>query len=162
MLDWNQLPVVLGFVSLLVALYMAITLSAGIYASARQFWRVLLVSAGVSYLLSGSLFLFLHVNSAAAVVASAIVPFLVGNFDFADKEGVAQIAAEDDEAAEQEEADGAAGESAGQKMAAGGEAEAKDEEAVEVAYSDLADSWGDALKAPRTIWESERDSFSNN
>jgi len=162
MLDWTQLPVVLGFVTLLIALYMAITQSAGVYSSPRQFWRVLLVSASVSYLLSGSLFLFLHVNMTAAVVASAIVPFLVGNLDFASKESIAQAAAEDDESAEQKAAESGPDESPGQGVAASGEAEAEDEGDVEVVYSDLADGWGDMLKARGAPWESERDSFSNN
>ena len=79
MLVWSGLLIVLGIVTLLIAVYALVTRSAGIYQTTRQFWTVLLVSAGIAYLLSGSLFLFARVPSAAAVIVSAIVPFLVGN-----------------------------------------------------------------------------------
>lgn len=49
--------------------------------SSRQFWLTALLSAGLSYLLSGALFLFLHLNATVAVAVSAVVPFLVGNLD---------------------------------------------------------------------------------
>ena len=79
--DWLGLLIVLGFVTIVLLVYMLITRSAGIYATPRKFWRVLAVSAGVSYVLSGSLLLFLHVNATVCVAVSAIVPFLVGNLD---------------------------------------------------------------------------------
>lgn len=85
MLDWFGLSGVIGLESVLLALYMLITRSAGIYATPRQFWNVLLLSAGISYLLSGSLFLFLHLNATIAVAVSAVVPFLVSNLDLGDK-----------------------------------------------------------------------------
>jgi hypothetical protein len=79
--DWFGLLMVLGFVTVVLTLYMVITRSAGIYATPRKFWLVLALSAGIAYMLSGSLFLFLHLNATIAVAVSAIVPFLVGNFD---------------------------------------------------------------------------------
>jgi hypothetical protein len=85
MLDWNGLLVVLGFVTVLLGVYMLITRSAGIYATPRHFWMVTLLSAGLAYLLSGGLFLFLHLNPTVAVAISAIVPFLVGNLDLGSK-----------------------------------------------------------------------------
>jgi hypothetical protein len=79
MLVWGGLLVVLGIATLLIAIYALVTRSAGVYQTTRQFWTVLLVSAGISYLLSSALFLFAGVSAAAAVIVSAIVPFLVGN-----------------------------------------------------------------------------------
>src|SRR5579862_3517594 len=83
--DWIGLLLVIGFVTLVLVVYMLITRSAGIYATPRQFWRALLLSAGISYVLSGGLFLFLHLSATIAVAVSAIVPFLVGNLDLGEK-----------------------------------------------------------------------------
>lgn len=83
--DWIGLLVLLGFVTIILVVYMLITRSAGIYATPRQFWRVLLLSGGIAYVLSGSLFLFFHLNATVAVAVSTIVPFLVGNFDLGEK-----------------------------------------------------------------------------
>lgn len=85
MLDWIGLLVVLGFVTLVLAVYMLITRSAGIYATPRHFWKSALLSTGIAYLLSGSLYLFLHLNTTIAVAVSAIVPFLVGNLDLGEQ-----------------------------------------------------------------------------
>ncbi len=81
MSDWPGVLIVLGFVTIVLLVYMLITRSAGIYGTPRKFWRVLTLSAAISYLLSGSLFLFLHVNATVCVAVSAIVPFLIGNLD---------------------------------------------------------------------------------
>jgi hypothetical protein len=81
MLDWMGLLVVLGFVTVILVLYMLITRSAGIYATTRKFWNVALLSASIAYLLSGGLYLFLHLNATIAVAISAVVPFVVGNLD---------------------------------------------------------------------------------
>jgi hypothetical protein len=109
MLDWIGLLVVIGFVTLVLILYMLITRSAGIYSTSRHFWKVLLISAGFSYLLSGSLFLVLHLNTTIAVAVSAIVPFLVGNLDLGEKAGEKAADEEggdlDEEEADQEESD---------------------------------------------------------
>src|SRR5690348_12825126 len=83
--DWIGLLVVLGFVTIILGVYMLITRSAGIYASTRQFWITSLVSAGIAYVLSGGLFLIFHLNGTIAVAISAIVPFLVGNLDLGGK-----------------------------------------------------------------------------
>ncbi len=82
--DWIGLLVVLGLVTLVLVVYMLITRSAGIYSTPRQFWWALLLSAGIAYVLSGSLFLVFHLSGIVAVAVSAIVPFLVGNFDLGD------------------------------------------------------------------------------
>ena len=107
MLVLGGLLIVLGIVTLLIAVYALVTRSAGIYQTTRQFWTVLLVSAGISYLLSGLLFVFAHVPVVAAVIVSAIVPFLVGNIfskgDVYDGEGASNE--ESDSAAEDVEAD---------------------------------------------------------
>ena len=114
LLDWIGLLVVLGFVTIILGVYMLITRSAGIYASPRQFWTASLLSAGIAYLLSGGLFLFLHLNGTIAVAISAIVPFLVGNLDLG---GKAKEPAPTDAGLEQE-----------QPTADDEEAEAQDEE----------------------------------
>lgn len=112
--DWIGLLVVLGFVTIVLVVYMLITRSAGIYATPRKFWRVLALSAAIAYVLSGSLFFFLH-NATVAVAVSAIVPFLVGNLDLGEtsrepapgdeqlEEGQASEGEDEDEAAEDEE-----------------------------------------------------------
>lgn len=79
MLIGGALLLVLGIDTLLIAVYALVTRSAGIYQTTRQFWTVLLVSAGISYLLSGALVLLARVPALAAVIVSTIVPFLVGN-----------------------------------------------------------------------------------
>jgi len=112
--DWIGLLMVLGFVSIVLLVYMLITRSAGIYASPRQFWLALALSAAIAYVLSGGLFLFLH-NATVAVAVSAIVPFLIGNLDLGepsrepaptDEERAAEepVSAEDEEAEEDEAA----------------------------------------------------------
>lgn len=109
MLDWIGLLTVIGFVTILLILYMLITRSAGIYSSSRHFWKALLLSAGLSYLLSGGLFLVLHLNTTVAVALSAIVPFLVGNLDLGEKAGEKPAAEQgsdlESEAADLEESD---------------------------------------------------------
>ncbi len=82
---WIGLLVVLGSVTLILAVYMLITRSAGIYVTPRHFWKSALLSAAIAYLLSGGLYLFLHLNATIAVAVSAIVPFLVGNLDLGEK-----------------------------------------------------------------------------
>ncbi|HEY7350128.1 MAG TPA: hypothetical protein VH599_17550 [Ktedonobacterales bacterium] len=124
MLDWIGLPNVLVFVTIVLALYMVITRSAGIYSTPRQFWNVLLLSLGISYVLSGSMFLFLHLNATIAVAVSAIVPFLVGNLDLGEK-------ASPEPATTDEGTDGGQPEAAGAE--ADEEAEAGDDEGDEVA-----------------------------
>jgi hypothetical protein len=85
MLDWIGLLIVLGSITLILAVYMLITRSAGIYATPRHFWKAALLSTGIAYLLSGSLYVFLHLSITVAVAVSAIVPFLVGNLDLGEK-----------------------------------------------------------------------------
>ena len=104
MLDWIGLLMVIGFVTILLILYMLITRSAGIYSTSRHFWNVLLISAGLAYLLSGSLFLVLHLNTTVAVAVSAIVPFVVGNLDLGEKAGE-EASAEEGSDPDSEEAD---------------------------------------------------------
>ncbi len=81
MLNWSGLISVLVLVTMVLAIYLLITRSAGVYTSSRQFWLTALLSAGISYLVSGGLFLFLHLSVTVAVAVSAVVPFLVGNLD---------------------------------------------------------------------------------
>jgi hypothetical protein len=76
---WVLWPVALGIFNLPLAIYALITRSAGIYQTKRQFWTVMLVSAGTSYLLTGSLVLLQTASLAPFIIVSAIVPFLVGN-----------------------------------------------------------------------------------
>ena len=73
------LLIVLGIVALPIAIYALVTRSAGIYQTRRQFWTVMLVSAGISYLLTGALALLARAPALPVVIVSAIVPFLVGN-----------------------------------------------------------------------------------
>lgn len=73
------LLIVLGIVALPIAIYALVTRSAGIYQTKRQFWTVLLVSAGISYLLTGVLAWLANAQVLPVVIVSAIVPFLVGN-----------------------------------------------------------------------------------
>lgn len=105
MLDWIGLLMVIGFVTILLILYMLITRSAGIYSTSRHFWKVLLISAGLAYLLSGGLFLFLHLNTIIAVAISAIVPFVVGNLDLGERAAGEEPAAEQGSDLESEETD---------------------------------------------------------
>lgn len=111
MLDWIGLLTVIGFVTILLILYMLITRSAGIYSTSGHFWKVLLISAGLAYLLSGSLFLFLHLNTTIAVAISAIVPFLVGNLDLGEKAGEEPAAEQDSDLDSEEDDQGESGES---------------------------------------------------
>ena len=101
------LLIVLGIVALPIAIYALVTRSAGIYQTTRQFWTVLLVSAGVSYLLTGALALLAHIPALSAVIVSSIVPFLVGNiFSKGDIYSDESLPAEEpQEAAEEAEAD---------------------------------------------------------
>ncbi len=78
MIAWGLLPIVLGLVTLLLAVYGIITRSAGIYQSERQFWRVMLLSTGIAYVLSGVLALWVRTPLVVAVMASAMVPILIG------------------------------------------------------------------------------------
>lgn len=106
MLVWGGLLIVLGIATLLIAIYALVTRSAGIYQTRRQFWTVLLVSAGIAYLLSSALFLFAGVSAAAAVIVSAIVPFLVGNvFSKGDIYGADSTSHEEPEEAAEETED---------------------------------------------------------
>lgn len=79
--EWIGLSIVIGAVTVILGVYMLITKSAGIYATPRHFRNSLLASAAISYLLSGGLFLFVHLDMTVAIAVSAIVPFLVGNLD---------------------------------------------------------------------------------
>jgi hypothetical protein len=134
MLDWIDLPNVLAYVTLVILLYMLITYSAGIYATARQFWRMLLLSTGISYLLSGSLFLFFGITPLAAVGTSAIVPFLMGSLDFGEQEAPTQ-AAESQPKREETKAESSEDE-AMEEEAQGGQ----DEGVYEVLYQNRRDS----------------------
>lgn len=119
MLVGGALLIVLGVVTLLIAVYALVTRSAGIYQTTRQFWTVLLVSAGISYLLSGSLVLFARVPALAAVIISAIVPFLVGNvFSKGDVYGGESMAPEELEEAGEDAEDAADEEKLGEEAAA--------------------------------------------
>lgn len=114
MLVWGGLLIVLGVVTLLIAIYALVTRSAGVYQTTRQFWTVLLVSAGIAYLLSGSLFLFARVPVLAAVIVSAIVPFLVGNvFSKGDVYGADSASQEELEEATEEAEDASDEDTAG-------------------------------------------------
>lgn len=117
MLVWGGLLIVLGIVTLLIAIYALVTRSAGVYQTTRQFWTVLLVSAGISYLLSSALFLFAGASAAAAVIVSAIVPFLVGNVfskgdvyggESASHEELEEVAEETEDAGDEDTAGAAA------------------------------------------------------
>ena len=76
---WVLRLVALGILNLPLAIYALITRSAGIYQTKRQFWTVILVSAGISYLLTGALVLLQTASLVPFIIVSAIVPFLVGN-----------------------------------------------------------------------------------
>ena len=76
---WVLWLVALGIFNLPLAIYALITRSAGIYQTRRQFWTVILVSAGISYLLTGALVLLQTASLVPFIIVSAIVPFLVGN-----------------------------------------------------------------------------------
>lgn len=135
MFDWFHLPIVLGSVTIVMLLYTLITRSAGIYPTARQFWRILLLSTGISYLLSGSLFLFLHVTPVAAVGISAIVPFLMSNLDFGEQEEGAQPMTEGQPSEDEEEV------GTGEHDALEDEAESgQDERAYEALYQERRES----------------------
>ena len=107
------LLMVLGIIALPIAIYALVTRSAGIYQTKRQFWTVLLVSAGISYLLTGALALLAHAPALPIVIVSAIVPFLVGNvfskgdvysgesLPLEEQEDVAEEMEEDEDAAEE-------------------------------------------------------------
>jgi hypothetical protein len=106
MIAWGLLPVVLGLVTLLLAVYGFITRSAGIYQSERQFWRVMLLSTGIAYVLSGVLALLVGTPLVVAVMASAMVPILIGMLE---REDFVRPADEDGEDADDEPDDLAAG-----------------------------------------------------
>jgi choline-glycine betaine transporter len=110
---WVLWPVAIGIFNLPLAIYALITRSAGIYQTNRQFWTVILVSAGISYLLTGALVLLQTASLVPFIIVSAIVPFLVGNvfskgdvyggdsLPLEEPEDVAEEIEEDEEATEE-------------------------------------------------------------
>ncbi|HEU5367379.1 MAG TPA: hypothetical protein VFU69_02900 [Ktedonobacterales bacterium] len=136
MLDWMGLLVVLGAVTLILAVYMLITRSAGIYATPRHFWKSALLSAGLAYLLSGGLYLLLHLNATVAVAISAIVPFLVGNLDLGEK--ASPEPAPTDEGLEEDQTP--AGDEEAETLDDEEEAKTLDDEYVEVIVSNPGES----------------------
>ena len=86
----GQLLVLLGFVTILLVMYTLIARSAGIFPTQRHFWRNTLISAVLSYSLSSILFWFFHTPIVGAFIIATIVPFIVGNFDGAEREKSAE------------------------------------------------------------------------
>lgn len=86
----GQLLVLLGCVTILLALYTLIARSAGIFPTQRHFWRNTLISAALSYGLSSALFWFFHTPIVGAFIIATIVPFIVGNFDGTEREKSAE------------------------------------------------------------------------
>ncbi len=82
----GQLLVLLGFVTIILVMYTLIARSAGIFPTQRHFWRNTLISAALSYSLSGLLFWFFHTPIVGAFIIATIVPFIVGNFDGSERE----------------------------------------------------------------------------
>jgi hypothetical protein len=81
----GQLLVLLGFVTILLVMYTLIARSAGIFPTQRHFWRNTLISAVLSYGLSSALFWFFHTPIVGAFIIATIVPFIIGNFDGAER-----------------------------------------------------------------------------
>ena len=98
----GQFVVLLGLVTLLLALYAMIVRSAGIFPTQRHFWRTTLISAGISYALSGILFWLFHTPIVGVFIVSALVTFIVGNFDGSEHEKPDGEPENADEASEEE------------------------------------------------------------
>jgi hypothetical protein len=97
----GQLLTLLVVVTGMLVLYTLIARSAGIFPTQRHFWRNTLISAALSYGLSSILFWFFHTPIVGAFIVATIVPFIVGNFDGAERE---QPAGEPENVDEEQEA----------------------------------------------------------
>lgn len=73
----SSLLILWGVLTLVIFAFATIVHSASAYSERKRFWRVLLLTLGVVYILSALLTLFLHVSSILVAMISLLAAFVI-------------------------------------------------------------------------------------
>lgn len=75
--DFLQLLTIWGILTLVLIIFALIVYSASAYKERKRFWRVQLLTVGVTYVLSAFLSLILHLNAVLIVMISLLLMFII-------------------------------------------------------------------------------------